>query len=99
MTAANKPSLLSGREAVIFYSWKKAQSVLDEMSGIVKQTSPPKERAVSDYENLVSLINQNMKLWGIRVARMFGVEAWKSPQGTVAPDEFRIPRPEILLRI
>lgn len=68
MTAANKPSLLSGREAVIFYSWKKAQSVLDEMSGIVKQTSPPKERAVSDYENLVSLINQNMKLWGIRVA-------------------------------
>lgn len=42
---------------------------------LLKQTSPPKERAVSDYENLVSLINQNMKLWGIRVARMFGVEA------------------------
>ena len=48
---------------------------------LLKQTSLPKERAVSDYENLVSLINQNMKLWGIRVARMFGVEAWNSPQG------------------
>ena len=66
---------------------------------LLSKPAPPKKRAVSDYENLVSLINQNMKLWGIRVARMSGVEAWKSPQGTVAPDEFKIPRPEILLRI
>lgn len=38
------------------------------------------QRAVSDYENLVSLINQNMNLWGIRVVGMFGVEAWRFPQ-------------------
>ena len=34
-----------GERLLFFYSWKKAQSVLDEMSGIVKANQPPKRKS------------------------------------------------------
>lgn len=97
-----------GERLLFFYCCEKAQSVLDKMSGIVKPNqSPKKEQSV--IMKTWYLINQNMKCWGtwgcmcvwggweeVSSEPFPGLPHFK--ERTEAPDGFRIPWSQILLR-